>query len=930
MSPLLKALCVWATAASACASAAAPSASLRLDVFANSALVAPAQRTLSVPAAAVSLPLGGFLSAELSGTFSPPLAAGARFDFACVNVAGLARLFVWVDDHLVCQLGAFNNSANGMMDSTNFALLSKSVLPLRAHAYPAASAGGGNASFELQWCVPSGAPCAPVPPAALDAALPAAELARRALQQRAASGWGSWLHRDILSVVLLPDSACLTVQLCHLPTGLCLESIQIDGNGAQGELPVRVGAHAVDHSYSQAYVSFLFLNVSIEYGVSNDGDGLDLVVTPQPGSVSVDQYAVVFAGRFAWGRLGAFEASPAGLSFAGAGGLANVTLGVTAPRLPPASLPEIHAPGFPYDFPCQADRECSSESCSCNENGCLGLCAKETPLVSFGAAFPAAGGGAVGLSTTAGASLADVEARVAAARTAATASFARFGAALAPTTEAVSSALGWSYIYVPVEYGPMISTSFGFTWISPAPTSFDYAYVTFDCKSQSCALSPRVDARAVSPQRPETNRVAPPRDDLAANPKKTGDNILMAFEAGVLGARDAAYSSLVQVIKSKSSDGFVPNWYSGGSKSQQAEPLLGSKVLLDLYTRFGDAWLVELLFDDLLDWSNWTWDRRRVVVPGSACCDEPGYISVGNDYATCVDACDCVNSFKGESGLDQSPKWDGIGAAPDGSGGDCTGMAVNGSRVLQMGETQSSSLFVADAEALATLAGAINRTAEQALLLARAAAMRAQVARLFDVQQQSYMDLYAQTGLFSTRLSPTSYYPLLALAGAAPPGQVAAMIGHLLNASEFCVSADYASNPERCYWGLPSIAASDPAYMKPLQYVYWRGLVWAPMSLLTYWSLDAVRGVSAPAGAAAAALAIQKNAQFMDIWQRARNVCENYSPYSPTSLLPPGVNNGANLTNTRCTGWGLYAWGALNGLLSILEVQRTAAATTAA
>ena len=252
-------------------------------------------------------------------------------------------------------------------------------------------------------------------------------------------------------------------------------------------------------------------------------------------------------------------------------------------------------------------------------------------------------------------------------------------------------------------------------------------------------------------------------------------------------------------------------------------------MLLDLYTRFGDVWLVELLFDDLLDWHEWTWQRRRVVVPGSACCDEPGYISVGNDYASdCEDPADCVGAFKGESGLDQSPKWDCVGAAPDGSGGDCTGMAVNGSRVLQMGETQSSSLFVADADALAILAGLISRTSEQALLVARASAMRAQVAKLFDAAQSSFMDVYARTGLFSQRLSPTSFYPLLALGAAAPPAQVAAMLGHLLNVSEFCVSADWASNPDRCFWGLPSIAASDRAYMQPLSYVYWRGCVCLP------------------------------------------------------------------------------------------------------
>jgi len=58
-----------------------------------------------------------------------------------------------------------------------------------------------------------------------------------------------------------------------------------------------------------------------------------------------------------------------------------------------------------------------------------------------------------------------------------------------------------------------------------------------------------------------------------------------------------------QVIKSKTENGFVPNGATGGGKSQdRTEPMMGAKVLLEMYRKFGDKWLVELLFDDLLDW----------------------------------------------------------------------------------------------------------------------------------------------------------------------------------------------------------------------------------------------------------------------------------------------------------------------------------------
>jgi len=480
------------------------------------------------------------------------------------------------------------------------------------------------------------------------------------------------------------------------------------------------------------------------------------------------------------------------------------------------------------------------------------------------------------LSTTPSSTIGDILTRIATSRVNNEKTYERFGKDLAGVTEAVTAAIGWRNIFVPTEAGSVIPVTYGFSWISPAPQSYDFAYVLFDW-----------------------------------------DNVFASYIAGILGFKDAAYSNLIQIIKAKSNDGFIPNWASGGSKSQQAEPALGSRVLLDLFLRFGDTWIIELLLDDLIDWSNWQWERRRVVVPGSACCDEPGFITVGNDHSSCKSPADCVNSFKGESGLDQSPKWDCLGAAPDGSGGNCSTFVVNGSSVLQFGETQSTSLFIVDATALATLARVVNRTADAEILESRANAMRAQVHFLWDASRQAFSDLYALSGTFSSRMTPTIFYPLMTNASTA--AQAVEMVNaHLMNVSEFCVSASWQSNPESCFYGLPSVSASDESYMTPLDYVYWRGLAWGPMSLLTWWSLDAYRNEPSVL-AARTALAAQKTAMFSDMWQRNRHVCENYSPYAPFSHLSPGSQNGFNKTNLECSGWEFYTWGALNGLLSILE-----------
>ena len=499
----------------------------------------------------------------------------------------------------------------------------------------------------------------------------------------------------------------------------------------------------------------------------------------------------------------------------------------------------------------------------------------------------------MGVSSTADApnatALAGARARIAAARQGEEASYGRFGPALAQVTQAATAVLGWRNIYVPSEVGSVIPVTYGFSWICPAPISSDWSYILFEW-----------------------------------------DNILASYMGGVLGFREAAYSNLIQLVKSKSSGGFLPNWAAGGSKAAQSEPAVGARVLLDLHARYGDAWLVELLFEDLLDHSQWQWEERRVRVPGSACCDEPGFITLGGPRApgsaACATAAECVGSFRGESGLDQSPLWDCPGAAPDGSGGDCSSLwsAALQPHLLQIGDAQSTALFVADARALAALAdvlGGAARAAAAALLRARADAMAAQLARLWDPAQGAFVNIATATGAHWQKVAPTSFYPLLARA--ASPAQAQELVQrHLLNASRFCVSAAWAAeNPESCYWGLPSISRDDAAFMQPQGYVYWRGETWGPMALLVWWSLEAYRGVSPVVDGARAALAAQKGAQVVDVWQRHRHVCENASPFAPGSALPPGTGTGGlNKSNGECTGWEFYTWGALGGLLEILEV----------
>ena len=184
-------------------------------------------------------------------------------------------------------------------------------------------------------------------------------------------------------------------------------------------------------------------------------------------------------------------------------------------------------------------------------------------------------------------------------------------------------------------------------------------------------------------------------------------------------------------------------------------------------------------------------------------------------------------------------------------------------------------------------------------------------AHLWDDGLSVYSNRFAN-GSFYPRITPTSFYPLLA--GAATAERATSIIEHwLFNASRFCVTpaGDFKGNSDSCYWGLPSISADDPAF-PPLG--YWRGFVWGPMALLTYWGLAHPAYATLPLVAKArAALCAQMEALFLRQWRLNRHVCENFSPRKFGTVGRTGDNS------TECTGMHFYHWGALTGFIGLLE-----------
>ena len=68
------------------------------------------------------------------------------------------------------------------------------------------------------------------------------------------------------------------------------------------------------------------------------------------------------------------------------------------------------------------------------------------------------------------------------------------------------------------------------------------------------------------------------------------------------------------------------------------EPAIGSKILFELFQKYNDVWLVELLMDDLLGWNDFIFNYRQVdygVSWGAQLCNDTS----------------CIGNARGESGM---------------------------------------------------------------------------------------------------------------------------------------------------------------------------------------------------------------------------------------------------------------------------------------
>ena len=339
------------------------------------------------------------------------------------------------------------------------------------------------------------------------------------------------------------------------------------------------------------------------------------------------------------------------------------------------------------------------------------------------------------------------------------------------------------------------------------------------------------------------------------------------FEAYMLSLynKNLAFAAAVEITKEITPSGFIPNWAGsyGRASFDHSHPPVGSLMVREIYRRHPEKWFLEEVYDELLTWNRW-WPEQRA---------NREWLSWGSDA---VPADVVANTLEGairESGLDNSPMYDGQPFNKEKS-------------IMELADVGLTSLYVADGEALAEIADVLGKGVDALELRERAAAYRKALAGLWHEGRGIYMNKRTDTNRFSSRLSPTNFYALLAKA---PTQRQAERM-----------TKEHYFNPQEFYgeFVMPSIARNDPAFKDNTS---WRGRIWAPLNFLVYlgmrnYGLDEARQD----------LAKKSRDLLLKSWRGERAVYENYNAVTGRGGDVP-------------TSESFSTWGGLLGMIDFIE-----------
>ena len=337
-------------------------------------------------------------------------------------------------------------------------------------------------------------------------------------------------------------------------------------------------------------------------------------------------------------------------------------------------------------------------------------------------------------------------------------------------------------------------------------------------------------------------------------------------------------SNIIEILDDSSliEGEFPPNYIvSGFVSGDRSQPPVGSIAVWKIYRKFKNQRFLKWAYPRLKKWHLWWKKKRDGNQDGLLEWGSHRSKKLGNNARTLYAAA-C------ESGMDNSPLYDD--AEFDRKIG-----------TMNLSDIGLNSLFTADALYLSKIANVIGLHADSEQFLKEWESMRNKInENLWNEEKEAYMDKY-WNGEFSIRLSPTTFYPLLARI---PTKERAELIvkKHLLNEEKF--------------WGdyvIPSISRNDSAYNDQ---IYWRGRIWPPMNYLVYLGLKEYE-----MDLIAHKLAIKSSRLFMKEWLEKGHCHENYNAITGNGDDVPTPTQPHSQGSDR-----FYSWGALLVLMGIEEI----------
>ncbi|MFW5709892.1 MAG: MGH1-like glycoside hydrolase domain-containing protein [Bacteroidota bacterium] len=359
------------------------------------------------------------------------------------------------------------------------------------------------------------------------------------------------------------------------------------------------------------------------------------------------------------------------------------------------------------------------------------------------------------------------------------------------------------------------------------------------------------------------------------------DTYFAAYLAASTGSREVAYINLVEMTRAAEKAGtpFVPNveQANGFLSRDRSQPPVGSTCAMQVYNKFGEKWILELLYDDLLQWNQWWHDNRDYN--GLLCYGSTPYEPVLGIPGESQEN-DDVNGWFGGS---KESGWDGAILYEE--------VPFDKERhILKHWDASLNGLYIMDCISLSEIAEILGKDDDAVQLKQKAMSYQENLQRLWNQEKGFFYNKNWETEEFSDVTAINGFYPLIG--GAATDEQALTIV------------KDYFYNPDQ-FWGewiIPTISRSHPNFRDDR---YWDGRIWPPVNFLVYTGLRNYTHLP-EVEKAKNDLVVKSRELLLKRWKMDRYVQEDYNAHT-------GMGEEENQYSR------FYHWGGLLGLMSLIE-----------